>query len=368
MGSRVLIFLIGTKKGAFILESDAERGAWELRGPFCETWPMNHVAADPATGTIYGGGGNEWFGPAVWKSTDLGRDMDAFEPGSRLSRRARSRSRRSGAWRRARRRLYAGVEPAGLFRSDDGGQSWRHVAGLRDHPRGRDWQPGGVGLILHSLVPHPTTACSSGSASPRPACSTPRTAARPGSRAIGHALRLSARGTALSGIRPVRALPGAWRPACPTASTSRTIAACTAARTAAGAGTASRPACRRALAFLLRPIPATRRRCSSCRSTATCRAAIRQTRRRRSGARAMAAPAGRRCARACRRDAFFGVLRQAMATDALDPAGVYFGTNTGALSPAPTRATAGAPSPSTCPRSARSKPWSSTEIRRRLIG
>jgi hypothetical protein len=71
MTNKVLI-LVGTKKGAFVLESDATRRSWELRGPYCETWPMNHVIADPATGTIYGGGGSEWFGPAVWKSTDLG--------------------------------------------------------------------------------------------------------------------------------------------------------------------------------------------------------------------------------------------------------------------------------------------------------
>ena len=31
------------------------------------------------------------------------------------------------------------------------------------------------------------------------------------------------------------------------------------------------------------------------------------------------------------RNVFFGVLRQAMATDRLEPAGIYFGTNTGAL-------------------------------------
>lgn len=30
-------------------------------------------------------------------------------------------------------------------------------------------------------------------------------------------------------------------------------------------------------------------------------------------------------------NAFFGVLRQAMATDRLDPAGVYFGTSSGSL-------------------------------------
>ncbi|HEX2478600.1 MAG TPA: hypothetical protein VHK45_04930, partial [Geminicoccaceae bacterium] len=71
MSTKVLI-LLGTKKGALILESDGDRRSWQLRGPFCETWPMQHVVADPATGTIYAGGGDAWFGPAVWKSTDLG--------------------------------------------------------------------------------------------------------------------------------------------------------------------------------------------------------------------------------------------------------------------------------------------------------
>ena len=45
MKKRVLI-LVGTRKGAFILESDARRKSWELRGPFCEHWPMNHVVGD----------------------------------------------------------------------------------------------------------------------------------------------------------------------------------------------------------------------------------------------------------------------------------------------------------------------------------
>ena len=122
-------------------------------GPFCETWPMNHVVADPATGTIYGGGGNEWFGPAVWKSTDLGATWTHSSEG--LAYEAGEEPIKS-VWSVAPgRELYAGVEPAGLFRSDDGGQSWRHVAGLRDHPSRPHWQPGGGGLILHSLVPAP---------------------------------------------------------------------------------------------------------------------------------------------------------------------------------------------------------------------
>jgi photosystem II stability/assembly factor-like uncharacterized protein len=153
MAKKVLV-LVGTKKGAFVLESDAGRRSWHLRGPYCETWPMNHVVADADTATIYGGGGNEWFGPAVWKSTDLGASWThssqglAYSPGEQPIKTVWSLAPGRG-------RLYAGVEPAGLFFSDDGGQSWEHVAGLRDHPSRPDWQAGGAGLILHSLVLHP---------------------------------------------------------------------------------------------------------------------------------------------------------------------------------------------------------------------
>jgi photosystem II stability/assembly factor-like uncharacterized protein len=154
MAKRILI-LVGTKKGAFTLTSDVDRRTWDLRGPFCETWPLNHVIADPDSGTIYAGGGNEWFGPAVWKSTDLGATWThsseglTYQAGEQPIKSVWSLAPSAGG-------LYAGVEPAGLFRSNDGGQSWQHVAGLREHPSRPNWQPGGGGLILHSLVPHPT--------------------------------------------------------------------------------------------------------------------------------------------------------------------------------------------------------------------
>ncbi len=153
--AKKVVVLLGTKKGAFIVESDVGRRSWALRGPFCETWPMNHVAADPLTGTIYGGGGNEWFGPAIWKSADLGATWThsseglAYPPGEEPIKTVWSVAPSVGP-------LYAGVEPAGLFRSDDSGQSWRHVAGLREHPSRPHWNAGGAGLILHSLVPHPS--------------------------------------------------------------------------------------------------------------------------------------------------------------------------------------------------------------------
>jgi hypothetical protein len=153
MKQRTLV-LVGTKKGAFIAESDAERRQWTLRGPFCETWPTNHFVADPLTNTIYAGGGNEWFGPAVWKSGDFGGTWThsseglAYEEGKEPVKAVWSLAARNGT-------LYAGVQPAGLFRSDDRGETWSHMDGLQKHPSREHWTPGGAGLILHSLILHP---------------------------------------------------------------------------------------------------------------------------------------------------------------------------------------------------------------------
>jgi photosystem II stability/assembly factor-like uncharacterized protein len=143
--------LLGTRKGAFILDSDEARADWRLRGPFCETSPMNHVVGDPKTGTIYAGGGNEWFGPAVWRTHDLGetwthaRDGLAYPAGETPVKAVWSLAPRDGA-------LHVGVEPAGLFRSADGGDSFEPVPGLRQHPSRPEWQAGAGGLILHSMA------------------------------------------------------------------------------------------------------------------------------------------------------------------------------------------------------------------------
>jgi len=149
--------LIGTRKGAFILDGDAERRNWAVRGPFCQAWPIHHVVADPATGAIYGGGGNEWFGPAVWKSADLGKSWTHSSAGLAY---AEGAEPIKAVWclQPGHGGLYAGVEPAGLFHSDDAGETWRHVSGLQDHPSRPQWQPGGGGLILHSVVLHPDDA------------------------------------------------------------------------------------------------------------------------------------------------------------------------------------------------------------------
>jgi hypothetical protein len=51
--------------------------------------------------------------------------------------------------------VWAGVEPAALFRSEDGGESWAPVQGLLEHEHRSRWMPGGGGLCLHTIVLDP---------------------------------------------------------------------------------------------------------------------------------------------------------------------------------------------------------------------
>jgi hypothetical protein len=54
--------------------------------------------------------------------------------------------------------VLAGVEDAALFRSSDGGQSWNELAGLRGHGSGPSWQPGAGGMCLHTIIFDPSDA------------------------------------------------------------------------------------------------------------------------------------------------------------------------------------------------------------------
>lgn len=154
MAKRVLL-LVGTRKGAFILESDADRDRWSLRGPMCEGWPVHDLIVEPGSGAILAAAGSPWYGAAVWRSEDLGDTWTHSSSG--LTYGDEAEPLRS-IWGLAANgsTLYAGVEPAGLFRSRDGGATWIHVEGLTNHPTRPTWEPGAGGLILHTIVPHPT--------------------------------------------------------------------------------------------------------------------------------------------------------------------------------------------------------------------
>lgn len=161
--TRVLL-LIGTPKGAFFLESDADRLDWTVRGPTCEGWPIHDLIVEPGTGAILAGGGSPWYGPAVWRSEDLGVTWTHSSAGLAYEERAAAGENGLGepiktVWSLATTPdggTLAGVEPAGLFRSDDAGATWSHVEGLSAHETRPTWGPGAGGLILHTIVPHPS--------------------------------------------------------------------------------------------------------------------------------------------------------------------------------------------------------------------
>lgn len=150
-----MLLMVGTTKGTFLLRSDEKRTHWTVSGPYCENWPIRHVNYDPATRAIYAAGGSDWYGPAVWKSTDMGETWSHSSQGITYG---DDGPKINTLWNitPAHGSLYLGADPAGLFRSDDGGQSWVHVEGLTNHPTRPEWMPGGGGLCLHTIVPHPT--------------------------------------------------------------------------------------------------------------------------------------------------------------------------------------------------------------------
>jgi hypothetical protein len=51
--------------------------------------------------------------------------------------------------------LYAGVQPATLYKSTDRGESWTLNESLYDHPHRGEWMPGAGGLMVHSIVLDP---------------------------------------------------------------------------------------------------------------------------------------------------------------------------------------------------------------------
>ena len=167
--------LVGTPKGAFILDADASRRDWSMRGPLCEGWPIHDLIVEPSSGAILAAGGSPWYGPAVWRSEDGGTTWthssegltygDGGSGGGGSDGEADDGGEGGSAatpittiWSLATGpdgTVYAGVEPAGLFRSADGGRTWSHVEGLTNHPTRPTWGPGAGGLILHTIVPHP---------------------------------------------------------------------------------------------------------------------------------------------------------------------------------------------------------------------
>ena len=161
--------LVGTHKGAFILTSDEKRKKWEISGPFFAGWEIYHMhgsSVDP--NRLYASQSTGWFGQLIQRSDDGGQTWEpvgnkfAYDgtPGTHLWYDGTQHPWEfKRVWRLEpsltdRDTVYAGVEDAALFRSTDGGQTWRELSGLRE-VKGNLWQPGAGGMCLHTILLDP---------------------------------------------------------------------------------------------------------------------------------------------------------------------------------------------------------------------
>lgn len=167
--SRVRV-LVGTMKGAFILESDAKRADWTVSGPHFPGWEIYHLKGSPIhPDRLYTSQSRGWFGQVIQRSDDGGKTWEAVGNEFAYDGVPGTHQWYDGTphpWEFKRvwhlepslsdaDTVLAGVEDAALFKSTDAGLTWTELSGLRSHSTGSAWQPGAGGMCLHTIVADP---------------------------------------------------------------------------------------------------------------------------------------------------------------------------------------------------------------------
>jgi hypothetical protein len=154
--------MVGTTKGAFLLRSSCERSRWEVAGPYFHGQTIYAMAYDSRAGRrrLWASTHSYWgtylrssddFGK-VWTNPQEANLKFPVETGASLA----------NIWQICLGRpeepdvVYCGAEPASLFESRDAGETWSLVRGLWDHPHRPRWVPGNGGLMLHTILLDPT--------------------------------------------------------------------------------------------------------------------------------------------------------------------------------------------------------------------
>jgi photosystem II stability/assembly factor-like uncharacterized protein len=153
MGGAITVW-IGTRKGAFAARTK-DRKKWKLEGPHFRGWEVNHVVQDPHDPKRhYAAVNSAWFGPHIHSSEDGGKSWHLAETG--LALRGIEGQSLKRVWHicpdaEQAGVVWAGGDPGALFRSSDWGQSWEQVDSLTLHPTRSKWMPGAGGMCLHSI-------------------------------------------------------------------------------------------------------------------------------------------------------------------------------------------------------------------------
>ncbi len=158
--------LVGTRKGAFVLTSDAARKKWQIVGPHFAGWEMYHLKGSPADpNRIYASQSSGWFGQQIQRSKDGGATWEPVGNEFKYDGVPGTHQYYDGTqhpWEFKRvwhlepsatdpETVWAGVEDAALFRTSDGGKTWEELPGLRS-AKGHLWQPGAGGMCLHTIL------------------------------------------------------------------------------------------------------------------------------------------------------------------------------------------------------------------------
>lgn len=134
--------------------SDEARARWALSEPRLAGREVYHAFLDPRDGrTAWAATDHAVWGAHVHRSDDAGATWTVLEaaPHYEDDRGLEAIWALAPGPADAPGTLYAGIEPAGLFVSRDRGASWTGVAALNEHPTNTTWQPAGGGLALHSI-------------------------------------------------------------------------------------------------------------------------------------------------------------------------------------------------------------------------
>lgn len=156
--SRTVNVLVGTRKAAFIYSSDERRERWAQSEPILPGWSIYHMAADTRRDPprLYAGASHWAWGPSVARSDDGGATWEQRSPGLAFPKDMGIAM--ENVWQITPAPasqpgvVYAGVQPAGLFRSEDWGDSWAPVETMNRHRFRPYWgSTGGASSSLHSV-------------------------------------------------------------------------------------------------------------------------------------------------------------------------------------------------------------------------